>query len=180
MRGRRYQHDLAEKVKHATRVASAKAAAHARLQYSNFGALADEAIAREAAETTLIEVSAEADRALKTIEEVKAALAQEKRKRMAAETICKEQSGLLKELEEQYTQLVASTKLIGNTASGNGGSSDAEELHAKLQAAREHLGAAMRTADTEQSLRLDAEEAASREAALRMPEERLMAFTDCF
>ena len=39
----RYQGEVAEKVKHATRVAAAKAAAHARSQYSNYGSLADEA-----------------------------------------------------------------------------------------------------------------------------------------
>jgi hypothetical protein len=39
----RYQEEVAEKVKHATRVAAAKAAAHARSQYSNYGSLADEA-----------------------------------------------------------------------------------------------------------------------------------------
>ena len=44
-------------VKHASRVAAAKAASHARAQFANFGALADEATAREAAETSLIEVS---------------------------------------------------------------------------------------------------------------------------
>ena len=68
-----YQHETAEKVKHATRVAAAKAATHARSQYAsvgNYGSIADEVSAREVAETTLVEVSAEADRALRTIAEV--------------------------------------------------------------------------------------------------------------
>ena len=53
------------------------------------------------------------------------------------------------------------------SGSGNDSSNGSEQQLAKLQVAREHLGVAMRNAETEQSLRLDAEEFAAREAALR-------------
>ena len=88
---------------------------------------------------------------------MRASLQQETARREAAEAVAKEQATVLSQLEGQYGELVSASKMIKDREAAK----DSRE-GAALKTARQQLGLALQSAETEQGLRLAAESTAER------------------